>query len=221
MLFSRLLNSLVLFFFSGSAFISGQIQDWERCWSERLTEYGQYSTIIKRLLAYRHTKHLQYELIQDALEQKRASLVKLEKAEAEAERLDAALHKGYMTPPPPSSDSHLPVSGLTQASTARAGTPSSFESSTVAIPSDMDIPSDRQGFGPARVINQAANTIERNTSANPLNLWGSFSHILHDLVDIDPDTTRRAKISKARHAIDTVCLVVFCLFAFRKAKDRG
>lgn len=82
------------------------MQELEQNWAEPLHEYAQFASIIKKLLAYRHQKHVQYEMTQDALESKREQLEELEKSEREARRLEAALGKGRsgITSPPHSPD---------------------------------------------------------------------------------------------------------------------
>ncbi|KAN0088577.1 hypothetical protein V8E55_005634 [Tylopilus felleus] len=70
------------------------LQELEQNFSEPLHEYTQFATIIKKLLAYRHQKHVQYEMTQDALESKREMLQEHEKSEREAKRLEEALARG-------------------------------------------------------------------------------------------------------------------------------
>ncbi|KIK96500.1 hypothetical protein PAXRUDRAFT_825897 [Paxillus rubicundulus Ve08.2h10] len=70
------------------------LQELEQNFSEPLHEYTQFATIIKRLLTYRHQKHVQYEMTQDALEGKRELMEEYEKSEREAKRLEEALARG-------------------------------------------------------------------------------------------------------------------------------
>ncbi|KAJ7173790.1 hypothetical protein C8R46DRAFT_1083989 [Mycena filopes] len=64
------------------------LQELEQNWAEPLHEYSQ------KLLAYRHQKNVQYEMTQDALENKKEQLEELEKSEREARRLESALGRG-------------------------------------------------------------------------------------------------------------------------------
>jgi len=41
------------------------LQEWERLITEPLSEYAQFSAIIKLLLKYRHSKHVQFEMTRD------------------------------------------------------------------------------------------------------------------------------------------------------------
>ncbi|KAI6044208.1 hypothetical protein EDC04DRAFT_2643429 [Pisolithus marmoratus] len=70
------------------------LQELEQNWAEPLHEYTQFASIIKKLLVYRHQKHVQYEMTKDALENKRELLGEYEKSEREAKRLEEALARG-------------------------------------------------------------------------------------------------------------------------------
>ncbi|KAG6335803.1 hypothetical protein ID866_3281 [Astraeus odoratus] len=70
------------------------LQELEQNWAEPLHEYTQFASIIKKLLAYRHQKHVQYEMTQDSLENKRELLEDYEKSEREAKRIEEALARG-------------------------------------------------------------------------------------------------------------------------------
>lgn len=70
------------------------LQELEQNWAEPLHEYTQFASIIKKLLVYRHQKHVQYEMTRDTLENKRELLEEYEKSEREAKRLEEALARG-------------------------------------------------------------------------------------------------------------------------------
>ncbi|KAF7309623.1 Sorting nexin-41 [Mycena indigotica] len=76
------------------------LQELEQNWAEPLHEYTQFASIIKKLLAYRHQKHVQYEMTQDSLETKKEQLEELEKSEREARRLEQALGRGRLSSDP-------------------------------------------------------------------------------------------------------------------------
>ncbi|KAL7750623.1 Sorting nexin, cytoplasm-to-vacuole targeting pathway/endosomal sorting [Sorochytrium milnesiophthora] len=74
-------------------------QNLEEQFAEPLHEYSQFSDIIKAVLRYRQEQQAAYEHVCDTLEFKRTYLDQLEKAEAEAQRLEEALKKeGYNSP---------------------------------------------------------------------------------------------------------------------------
>lgn len=62
--------------------------------TEPLHIYSQFATLIRARLSFRHQKHVQYELVQEALETQRDKLEILENAEREAKRLEEALERG-------------------------------------------------------------------------------------------------------------------------------
>ncbi|CEL61885.1 Sorting nexin-41 OS=Cryptococcus neoformans var, neoformans serotype D (strain JEC21 / ATCC MYA-565) GN=SNX41 PE=3 SV=1 [Rhizoctonia solani AG-1 IB] len=67
------------------------VQSIEAGWTEPLREYAMFAGIIRRLLAYRHQKHVQYEMTTESLDSKRETLEEYERSEAEAQRLQSAL----------------------------------------------------------------------------------------------------------------------------------
>jgi hypothetical protein len=70
------------------------LQAWERTTTEPLHIYSQFAALIRARLSFRHQKHVQYELVQEALEAQKDKLDLLESAEREARRLEDALERG-------------------------------------------------------------------------------------------------------------------------------
>ena len=62
--------------------------------TEPLHTYTQFAQLIRSRLSFRHQMHVQYELVQEALENQRDKLELLEAAEREARRLEEALERG-------------------------------------------------------------------------------------------------------------------------------
>ncbi|CAL1714951.1 unnamed protein product [Somion occarium] len=87
------------------------LQELEQNWAEPLHEYTQFATIIKKLLVYRHQKHVQYEMTQENLEAKREQLEELEKSEHAARRLEEALGRGRTSADSPRTEDGTPSSG--------------------------------------------------------------------------------------------------------------
>ncbi|KJA15244.1 hypothetical protein HYPSUDRAFT_394888 [Hypholoma sublateritium FD-334 SS-4] len=154
------------------------VQDLEQNWAEPLHEYSQFGSIIKKLLAYRHQKHVQYEMTQDALENKREQLEDLEKSEREARRLEEALGRGRIngiaSPGSPTSDGE------------EGGEPGA-ESVT---PTSSYLPP-HPGPNPSR----------RRTKTPGMGLLNALSYTLHGMMDVDPETARRNGITKTRENI--------------------
>lgn len=55
--------------------------------------YSQFAVLIRQRLAFRHQKHVQFELVQEALETQKDKLDLLEAAEKESRRLEEALDR--------------------------------------------------------------------------------------------------------------------------------
>ncbi|KAF8199132.1 hypothetical protein BJ912DRAFT_874345 [Pholiota molesta] len=152
------------------------VQDLEQNWAEPLHEYSQFASIIKKLLAYRHQKHVQYEMTQDALETKREQLEDLEKSEREARRLEEALGKGR-------------VNGVTSpTSTVPEG--EGEEQVEPVTPTPSYLPP-HPGPNPSR----------RRTKTPGMGLLNALSYTLHGMMDVDPETARRNGITKTRENI--------------------
>lgn len=163
------------------------LQDLEQNWAEPLNEYSQFASIIKKLLAYRHQKHAQYELTQETLESKREQLDELEKSEREARRLEEALGRGrgeglgasrVLSP-----DTEPPERSSTDAANEAASEPQTLaeEQSTYLPP--------HPGPNPVR------------KRAPGMGFLSALSYTLHGMMDVDPETARRNSISKTRETI--------------------
>lgn len=70
------------------------MNSWEENATEPLHVYTQFAQLIRSRLSFRHQKHVQYELVQEALEHQRDKLDLLEAAERESRRLEDALERG-------------------------------------------------------------------------------------------------------------------------------
>ncbi|KAF8972655.1 hypothetical protein BDZ97DRAFT_1782088 [Flammula alnicola] len=158
------------------------LQDLEQNWAEPLHEYSQFASIIKKLLAYRHQKHVQYEMTQDALENKREQLEDLEKSEREARRLEEALGRGRIngvtSSVAPTSEGEGEVEGEGE------------EHAEQVTPTSSYLPP-HPGPNPAR----------RRTKTPGMGLLNALSYTLHGMMDVDPETARRNGITKTRENI--------------------
>ncbi|KAE9393451.1 hypothetical protein BT96DRAFT_967182 [Gymnopus androsaceus JB14] len=149
-------------------------QELEQSWNEPINEYAQFSSIIKKLLAYRHQKHVQYEMTQDGLEAKREQLEDLEKSEHEARRLEAALGAR--------STVSLPVS------------PSAEDTEG---PSNDQVTSRSASYVPPH---PGPNPTRRARTPG-MGFLNALSYTLHGMMDVDPETARRNGISKTKETI--------------------
>ncbi|OBZ66506.1 Sorting nexin-41 [Grifola frondosa] len=160
------------------------LQEFEQNWAEPLYEYTQFASIIKKLLVYRHQKHVQYEMTQDALEAKREQLEELEKSEREARRLEEALSQGHT-----SNSRSVSGQGEDEAvgGEAREETQEPQHDSSVYLPPHP---------GPSPVKRRAPG----------MGLLSALSYTLHGMMDVDPESARRNGISKTRETISQAWL---------------
>ncbi|KAH8071795.1 hypothetical protein BXZ70DRAFT_750558 [Cristinia sonorae] len=154
------------------------LQELEQNWAEPLHEYSQFANIIKKLLVYRHQKHVQYEMTQENLEAKREQLDELEKSEREARRLEEALGRGrvggYGSSP--------------RREDGEAGENEAGESERQSEPEPSYLPP-HPGPSPLR------------RRAPGMGFLNALSYTLHGMMDVDPATARRNGITKSRETI--------------------
>ncbi|KAI0349803.1 hypothetical protein OH77DRAFT_1464841 [Trametes cingulata] len=154
------------------------LQEFEQNWAEPLHEYTQFASIIKKLLQYRHQKHVQYEMTQEALEAKREQLEELEKNEREARRLEEALSQG-------------------RPSTIRV--PSSRSEEGGEEQEVEPEPRHRQEESAYLPPHPGPNPVRRR--APGMGLLSALSYTLHGMMDVDPETARRNSITKTKETI--------------------
>jgi sorting nexin-41/42 len=159
------------------------LQEWEQSWAEPLHEYAQFADIIKKLLTYRHQKHVQYEMTKYTLETKREQLDDLERSEAEAQRLQSAL-----------SGAARPTSGTVRP-------PGGKSVLSGEINEEDEIPSAPTAPTPRVYSSQ---TLPPRRKQSNVGLFGALSYSLHGLMDVDPETARRSQLSKTKESISQV-----------------
>ncbi|GBE86505.1 Sorting nexin-41 [Sparassis crispa] len=157
------------------------LQEFEQDWAEPLHEYSQFASIIKKLLVYRHQKHVQYEMTQDTLEAKREQLEDLEKSEREARRLEEALSHGRASRLGASQIRTVEGDTVNEAANEE-GQPRSEEISSSYLPPHP---------GP--------NPVRRR--APGMGFLNALTYTLSGMMDVDPETARRNSITKTRETI--------------------
>ena len=152
----------------------------EQNWAEPLHEYAQFAEIIKKLLAFRHQKHVQYEMTKTALENKREVMDELDRSEAEAQRLQSALSGSTIVEQP----------GVPRRGTSLL----SGEGAVVGGGVGSSVPNQSSYSSPMR----------RKTSSGG-GLLSALSYSIQGMMDVDPETARRNTISKTKESINVVC----------------
>lgn len=147
--------------------------------------YAQYARIIRQRLAFRHQKHVQYELVQETLETQRDKLDALEQAEREARRLEEALESGGR--------------GLTAAS----GT-TSIEQSEEEMRVERERERERQERAMKRKHTGNGGSGSGSGGGGGYSFFSAVRHSLSGMMDVDPEATRRANIGRTRDNIAQV-----------------
>ncbi|SNX87108.1 related to SNX41 - sorting nexin, mediate distinct retrieval pathways from endosomes [Melanopsichium pennsylvanicum] len=193
------------------------LKTWEETFTEPLHEYTQFAAILQRLLKWRHLKHLQYELAQDALEAKKTQLEELERVENEAKRLEEALERGGAGLL--SSGGRVTGGGI-DSNGIRDGVGSGFRPTASVYGRASDEQGDSAGktgtngeASSATDANPSSNTRSRATSppsspskrsssrSTGYGLLGAITHTFQSVMDVDRDASRRSNISKLREEI--------------------
>lgn len=179
-----------------SASTTKLIQDLEQNWVEPVYEYSQFAGIIKKLLVYRHQKHVQYEMTQDALVAKREQLEELEKSEREARRLEEALGKGRVQ-----RSSSLPGRASSEdGERDRDGT----EEEEQEHPTQQSLPSLPPHPGPSSSRRRAPG----------MGLLSALSYTFSGMIDADPESARRNAISRNKETTSQVMARQMSLHTF-------
>ncbi|GJJ11248.1 hypothetical protein Clacol_005480 [Clathrus columnatus] len=155
-------------------------QDFEQTWVEPLNEYTQFASIIRKLLAFRHQKHVQFEMTQDSIDSKKEQLADLEKSEREAQRLQSALTR----------------KPLSQGSVLTDDRGEERENVQGRISSEHREPEDESHISSSSIT--ASSSRRRGTGMGLLN---ALSYSLHGMMDVDPETARRNSITKTRESL--------------------
>jgi sorting nexin-41/42 len=160
----------------------------EQNFAEPLSEYGQFASIIKKLLQFRHQKHAQLEVSKDQLEAKRVSLEDLERTEREASRLEQALDRGR-------GDLDQSVNGEPSAERTHSQRPESEDEN-----------------GETRYTPPHPTSGPPRRSGSGMGLLNALSYTIHGMMDSDPESARRNGISKTRETISQVRvhIVIMC-----------
>jgi len=151
-----------------------------------LAEYAQFSNVIKHLLKYRHSKHLQFEMTRDTLEAKKATLEDLERSEMEARRLDQALSRALSPPGRASETSNTNATHSAESSEANNG---------LSPPSSANMLASSQ-------LRKSTSSSGAGGGNSRFGFLSALGTTFNGMVDNDPESTRRNNIGKTRDTIN-------------------
>ncbi|CDZ97305.1 Membrane coat complex Retromer, subunit VPS5/SNX1, Sorting nexins, and related PX domain-containing proteins [Phaffia rhodozyma] len=159
------------------------LSQWESQYTEPLSEYVHFGSIIKKLLHYRLQKQIQFELTMEQIESRKAYLEGLERAENEARRLEGALAAAGLggSSSGPDRDRGESGGGL------------------------LDGNRDGDGEGERRKVPASSTSMSSLSTTGSSGYGSSFlsalSHSITGMIDVDPEATRRNNISKTKDTI--------------------
>lgn len=178
------------------------VQTLDENFSEPLQEYVHFSKLIEKVLKNRTKRQTDLELLIDSLESKRTYLTGLERAEAEAQRLAAALNafdRGFVSNPvavPTTVTTQQPVG--TVASTIAPQVPPAVPA---PVPTTSTTPTPgalQQSLNTTPQIPTTMPTVSGSTASSGN---GGILATLNSFMDSDPEQTRRVNIIKTRAKI--------------------
>jgi hypothetical protein len=154
--------------------------------SEPMRESAQFAGIVRKVLRYRILKRVQGEMAKDELEQKKSRLEQLEKSEAEAQRLEH----------------HLQQSGFGPSGDAPRRSTSSTRNERHEAERQDDTDSIDSDFPPGHTPGDSA-LPKKNGGGNFITnkLFGSVTHAIKGVVDVDPERTRRDQIGRTKESV--------------------
>lgn len=144
--------------------------------AEPIQEHAQFAQIIKQVLKFRHMKHAQVEMIENTLNNKKDTLDSLLRMENEAKRLEEAMTRERTI-----GANAVNVDEINQTEDENPyRTMSNSSSSTVRL--DRPSPSSNWSGGPMKVIS-------------------AVGHTLQNIIDVNPEATRRNQIGMSKDAM--------------------
>lgn len=154
--------------------------------SEPMRESAQFAGIVRKVLKYRILKRVQGEMAKDELELKKARLEQLERSEAEAQRIEQHLTQSGFGPSSPP-----------RRSTSSNGRKDDRQEDNDSI--DSDFPPGHNG----QSIPSESTSPKKNGGGNFITnkLFGSVTHAIKGVVDVDPERTRRDQIGRTKESV--------------------
>ncbi|KAI7902476.1 uncharacterized protein BX663DRAFT_511192 [Cokeromyces recurvatus] len=152
--------------------------------AEPIQEHAQFAQIIKQVLKFRHMKHVQVEMIENTLNAKKENLDNLLKMESEARRLEEA---------------------ITRERTIDTNTINADEMTN----QDEMVEERQEEFSnPYQVTRQiqSRRPIRSNGGwvSAPKKMMNAVGHTLQNMIDVNPEVTRRNQIGISKDAINVL-----------------
>ena len=145
--------------------------------AEPIQEHSQFAHTVKQVLRFRHLKHAQMEMIEGSLENKKDNLENLQQMESEARRLEEAISRERTI-----GSNAVDVDELNESETSTVNGSNNYSYPA----SDKDLRRANKPWG------------------SPIKMINAVGHSLQNIIDVDPEATRRNQIGKTKDAMDLV-----------------
>lgn len=143
--------------------------------AEPIQEHAQFAQIIKQVLKFRHMKHVQVELIENSLNNKKENLDSLLRMENEAKRLEEAMTRERTI-----GANAVNVDEIGQDEREQEENPYSVNHTA-----------------PVRATRPSSG----NWSGGPMKVISAVGHTLQNIIDVNPEATRRNQIGITKDAM--------------------
>ncbi|CCX34523.1 hypothetical protein FPQ18DRAFT_373020 [Pyronema domesticum] len=163
--------------------------------AEPLRESAQFAGVVQKVLRYRVLKRIQEDQTRGLLAEKRQLLDSLEKSEAEARRIEAALHDDSRDPDIESLDSDTNDSSGPFPPNHAEPAQQQRRNSTTSKPAVGGMGGQS---GHRKSSSYAAPSSSGNIFARG---FGKLGYAIHGVVDVDPERTRRDNIGKTKELL--------------------
>ncbi|KAI9470999.1 MAG: hypothetical protein EXX96DRAFT_586476 [Benjaminiella poitrasii] len=153
--------------------------------AEPIQEHAQFAQIIKQVLKFRHMKHVQVEMIENSLNTKKENLNNLLRMESEAKRLEEAITRERTI-----GSNAINVNEVNDEMNDESDT---MRTEQVENPYQTTFTENRR---PVRSNNGWTNA--------PRKMINAVGHTLQNIIDVNPEATRRNQIGISKDAINVL-----------------
>lgn len=144
--------------------------------AEPIQEHAQFAQIIKQVLKFRHMKHVQVELIENSLNNKKENLDSLLRMENEAKRLEEAMTRERTI-----GANAVNVDEIGQEDREQEENPYAIHHTTTPV--------------------RPARPSSGNWGGGPMKVISAVGHTLQNIIDVNPEATRRNQIGISKDAM--------------------
>ena len=210
--------------------------------AEPIQEHSQFAHIVKQVLRFRHLKHAQMEMIENSLENKKETLDSLQRMEGEARRLEEAISRERTI-----GTNAVDIDELNNNSSNDHDVLENMNSQDETMHDENNEQQQQNGYhhdhqysygndhnGATSPTTQATSPSSYNTPSNidasypprkatktwasPVKMINAMGHSIQNIIDVDPEATRRNQIGKTKDAMD---VVGFIIIVGKKKQGKG